>query len=781
MKISWNWLKSLAEFDDLTPREVHDKFTEHSAEMEGMESEGEYLSRVIMARIVGIRPHPDADKLHLVTVDTGSEKFEIVCGAPNVEINKVAVLAKLGTELPGGFKLIPKKIRGVLSEGMLCSERELGLSDSHEGIILLPENTEPGKTYAEILKKDDSIFEIDNKSLTHRPDCWGHFGIAREICAIFGKKLKNPYRVNEFQHGSQKVLIDNRIPEKCFRYCGIVISGLRVAESPEWMKKRLAAVGSRPINNIVDATNYVMLELGQPLHSFDRKKISGSTIVIRLSENGEKATTLDRQEITCTGAEILIADERNALALGGVMGLGNSEVDASTTEIILESATFDAATIRRTANRFNLRTDAAQRFEKSQDPENASRAIFRFFDLIRETCPDAAFSSPLADSYPGKRPTLTISSSFDYIRSALGTEITDDRISAILGSLEFKLQKDGTKFTASVPSFRATKDISQPIDLVEEVGRIHGYGNIAPLAPLVSMEVPYKDSFNSSLRKIREFLSFNLGLAEIYNYSFFNQEKAVLAGSPENALKMRNPLSQEADRLVTDLLPNMLESIRNNARFFDEFSFYEIGHVFTTDSESEVLIISLYRKKDDGNLALELKFLLEQLFTELKVAGRISVAEKAGFHPLRCGTVRCGKREFDFGEIHPDRLAKFGIKGRVAAVQLTLREMLELCKTTGKFKDIPKYPGVPFDLTLLIPMQQHLDRVISEIRKTSPELIESIEFGGFYQDDKFPPDKKSATFHLTFRSLERTLSGEEITKLQQDIMNKMNGLGFAIK
>ncbi|MDD5089540.1 MAG: phenylalanine--tRNA ligase subunit beta [Candidatus Wallbacteria bacterium] len=786
MKLSWQWLRDLADLDTLTPEEVFNRFTLHSAELESIENEAEFLSRVITVKITAVRPHPDADKLRLVTVDTGAETLEIVCGAPNVEAGKVGVLARIGTTLPGGFTLTPKKIRGVTSEGMLCSERELGLSDSHEGIIILPGETPCGKPYSDITGKNDAIFELDNKSITHRPDLWGHLGIAREVCALFGRQLRNPYQreLSKSATCSQMLEIDNRVPDMCPRYCAAVISGLSVCESPEWIKKRLTAVGSRPINNIVDATNFVMLELGQPLHAFDRRQLNGNTIVIRLGSESEQVVTLDNAQLNLSGSEIVIADKSRAVALGGVMGLANSGVGPDTREIVLESANFDPASIRRTANRFNLRTDAAQRFEKSQDPENAPRAMQRFLELIRETCPDAEFSSPVCDNYPGRKASVSIDASFDFFRRRLGTDIANQEICRILESLEFRtMEKDGG-ISVTVPSFRSTKDITQSIDLVEEVGRIFGYDNIAPVSPSIAMDIPPKDEMSILIRRIRETLSSGLGYTEIYNYSFYNEAKAQMTAlDTAGAVKMRNPLSQEADMLVTDLLPNMLESVRNNSRFNDEFSFYEIGHVFEKDTDRETLIAARYIKNPGtSQAALTLKYNMEELLNTLGYDSSVSPeAIDPRLHPFRSGIIRTGKMRFPFGELKPEILKKWDIRGRVAVSWFFLRELLGSKTRSAAFRELPKFPAVPFDLTILIPEQAHVTSPIREMKKTAPGMIEEIGFVGFYQDEKFASGMKAATFHVVFRSADHTLSGEERTQLEQGLIKRMQELGYPLR
>jgi len=785
MKISWDWLSSLCNLENLIPKHVYDKFTLHSAEIEDLQEEGKFLSDVYTVKILSKRPHPNADKLNLVTITDGNEEKEVVCGAPNVKEGAVGIYASIGTELPGGFKLTPKKIRGILSEGMLCSEKELELSESHDGIILLPEDTKLGIPYSKILKKEDIVFEIDNKSLTHRPDLWGHLGIAREISALFDKELSNPYTndISKYSFGDSSLEIENRIPEKCRRYAGVIISNLEIKPSPEWLKKRLTAIGSRPINNIVDATNYIMYELGQPLHAFDKETISGNRIIIRNSEKDEKITTLDDKEHILTGEEIIIADENRALALGGVMGLQNSEVSDNTKEIILESANFIPKTIRITANRFNLRTDAAQRFEKSQDPENVIPAIIRFFELIKETCPNAVFKSKIADNYPKHNEKIVINTSLKFITDSLGCHIEDSRIISILSSLGFDVYQSGINLMVTVPSFRATKDISLPIDLVEEVGRIYGYDNITPVAPMISMKPPVNDGYLDFIRKIKEYLSYGFGFTEIYNYSFMNKDTAEKCNVlTDNCIKLKNPISKDEDILSTSLIPNFLNSFIKNSRHSDILRFYEIARTFKKDKEDEELIFGVYTKENSEKSLLEIKSFLEELMKRLhfRVSLQHHRADKK-FHPYRNSKFIIGRLNSELGEIHPEILSYLGIKGRLSICSMSLKTLFEQKKKKHGFEDISKFPSVPFDINVVIPENEYVEKVIKKIRSTSSNLIKQINFMGFYNDENIEEGKKSATFHIEFQSKDHTLSSEERSGLEAKVIETLNKSGYPLK
>lgn len=789
MKISWEWLNDLVDLRGITPEMVFDKFTLHSAEMEGIIALNEHLSRVITVKILDVKPHKDADKLKIVKIDTGKETIEVVCGAHNVITNKVGVFAPVDTVLPGGFVLKPKKIRGVLSCGMLCSERDLGISNDHSGIILLPRDTPIGIPYSEVIGvKRDTVFDIDNKSLTHRPDLWGHVGIAREIAAIFGCTLKDPYTNLEEPNidTKYKLEIENHIPDKCIRYSAVIIENIEVRPSPDWIKRRLEAVGLRSINNIVDTTNYIMLELGQPMHAFDRRRISGDTIIIRNAYNNETVITLDNRKVQLTGNEIVIADKEKAVALGGVMGLENSEVIDDTTSIILESATFNPAIIRKTANRFNMRTDAAQRFEKAQDPENTVIAILRFFELIKETCKSASMVSKIIDNYPKKNNPLTLHIEGDYIRNRLGIDIKNESIKGILKSLYFGVSLDGNVFTVKVPSFRATKDINIPIDIVEEIGRIYGYDNIKPVPLKTDMSEPVRDEYQQEIRLWRSYLSNGLNYFEVYNYSFFNENLAKTCISPtNNMVRLKKPLSKEADALVTDLLPNMLLAIKNNSRFYNHFKFYEIGRIFFNEKEDECLIMAHYVKHSNisDDTIIGFRDGLLDILDRLKYRYTIRFERPSDqFHPYRSAIIQVGKVQIYFGEINPSLLDNFNIKGRVFVAKIPIRDMFNQKRRENVFYSIPKFPVVPFDISIVMDEREPVFKVINTIKKTNKKLIESIAFVGFFQDDNLKKSgKKSATFHIEFRAKDHTLTPDEIKKLEMDIINALSKSNYPLR
>jgi len=438
MWISLKILENLVDIKGISPEEIANRLTMSTAEIEGIEYINKHFSSIITAKLLDVKAHPDADKLTVCEVDTGKEKLQVVCGATNHKTGDIVALATVGTEFSSDFVIKKTKIRGVESNGMLCSLKELGLSDDHSGILIFPPDTNIGIPLTEIYSDwVDVKLNIDNKSITHRPDLWGHVGFAREIAALFGREFKHKINTdiaNTFiNKDTLKVKIQN--PEIAPRYSGLVIKNIKIAESPDWLKARVSAIGMRPINNIVDITNFVMAEIGEPMHAFDRKKLRGNEIFVRLAANGETIQTLDGRVHNLTAEDIVIADSGGPIALAGVMGGGNSEIDDSTTEIILEAATFNPVNIRKTAQRFDSRTEAAMRFEKSLSPEITVDALIRCFELIKQVIPEAEAVSNIVDDYPVKPKEITIDVSTDYIRKKIGINLPDDEIVKTLTSL----------------------------------------------------------------------------------------------------------------------------------------------------------------------------------------------------------------------------------------------------------------------------------------------------------------------------------------------------------
>ncbi len=798
MWLSLNILSKMVDINGINPEELAGRLTMATAEIEDIEEVNHHLKNIVTGKILTVQKHPDADKLTLVDVDIKDETLRVVCGAPNHKEGDIVPVAKVGTKFSDDFVIKKSKIRGEESYGMLCSERELGFSDSHAGIMILPENTEIGiplnKLFPEWI---DTKLEIDNKSITHRPDLWSHMGFAREAGALFGRVVKNPVNHDlEKTFGNEdNISISIENPEAAPRYSCLCIKNIKIAESPEWLKAMVSSIGMRPINNIVDITNYVMVELGEPLHAFDRKKLSGNEIKVRMGKNGELLTTLDDQKHELTDEDIVIADESGAIALAGVMGGGNSEIDDSTETIILEAANFNPVNIRKTAGRFNLRTEAAIRFEKSLSPELTKDALLRCYELIKEIIPEAEAVTPVIDAYPVKPQSIRISISSEKIRQQMGEDIPDSRIEQIISSLGFDIKKDGSVLNIRVPHYRATKDISIPADIVEEVGRIYGYDNISPSSPFVPCMPPEGNPKRTFERKVKEILSFECAMTEVSAYSFVGEQTLEkLKINHDLELRLRNPLSKEQDRLRRNLIPNVMEMIALNQRYQESFSIYELGRVYLKDdrkskdliNEKFAIIGAFYKKKPETALFYNAKAAVATLLekTRIKKASFRTVASDlpAYVHPGRAMEIIVnGDRAGLVYEIHPAIADDFDLNGKVAFFEIDFDMLFLSDKKDYSFAELQKFPEVPFELSVLGDRNTYAGEICSIILGADQKYIKTSDVISIYEGEQIPEGKKSISVRTVFSAKDKTLESSEIEELQKKVISALNKKGYSLR
>jgi len=796
MNISLSILKKMVNLDGLTPEQIALKLTMASAEIEGVHYKNGHFSTVVTAKLLEVKPHPDSDHLTVVKADTGSEVFNVVCGAPNHKTGDICALALEGTQMAEDFVIKKSKIRGVESCGMLCSEKELGLTGDHSGVIVFAPGTKIGVPLTEIYPEMcDVCLEIDNKSITHRPDLWGHEGFARELAALYDRPLLNPVDTSIVKNfpASSSLKVEIKCPERAPRYTGLVMSNIVIKESPAWLKAAIESIGMRPINNIVDITNYVMAELGQPMHAFSRAKLRGDTIFVRLAAEGEKLTTLDGQSHDLTGEDIVIADEGGAIALAGVMGGGNSEIDEHASEIVLESANFNAVSIRKTAFRRKLRTDAAMRYEKSLDPELCYRALLRAAQLILEIIPGSTVASPVIDAYPSKPQLITIETSCGYIRRQLGKDVADETIVQILTSLGFGVRAEGSDLSITVPSWRATKDVSIAADIVEEIGRIHGFDNIPPVAPFVPCIPPLANQFRLFERTIKSILSGNHNMIEVYNYSFVGESLLKKAGTPENnELRLRNALSVEHDRLRTDLIPGILQNIVLNEKNTPSFKIYEMGRTYhkkdRTDRElatERVIVAGAFcAKSSRDELFYEIKTVMRDLASRLAVKVSLRPAEAnlpAYAHPKRTLEMLCqGNRIGLIFEVNPVVKHTSDISSNAALFTVDVNSLFEADKIKAVFRELPKYPDVYFEVSVLADAKVYAGSLCEIVRKSS-QSITATDVVAVYAGAPVPEGKKSVSLKITFSSPDKTLSSAEIQALQDGVIKTLTAKGYPLR
>ncbi len=789
MHISWNWLQRHVDLAGLDPNTIADRFTMSVAELEGIEEFGATYDKLVSARISAIRPHENSDKLNIVDLDLGDRTIAAISGAPNVKQDAVVVFALPGVVLEGveGKPAVKvAEIRGFTSPGMTCSERELGFSDDNSGLMFLPSDTPLGVPLTDIVPCHDYILEIDNKSITHRPDLWGHRGIAREIAALVKRPMKEfDATIDEGPEDPLTVRVDD--PDLCPRYCAQAFEGIKVEESPLWLKIALSLVGVRPISNVVDITNFVMLDVGNPLHAFDARFLDGDTIVVRRARENEKITTLDGEERKLLTSDLLIADADRGVALAGVMGGENSEIRNDTTRVVLEAAAFDASGIRRTSSRVGLRTEASARFEKALDPLFPLQATALFSQLLREISPQVTVASKLYDvAEPAPEPTV-IRIAPEFIRRKLGALVETAVMKEMLTGIEYGVVEEGNDFVVTVPTFRATKDVSIAEDIVEEIGRLYGYDNIVP-APVVATVKPIAPLPSKLLaRKAREAMV-ACGYNEVMTYSFDSANLASQMGySLDGALELANLISSDMPVMRRHLLPNMLLHAQKNGQFRDDFRLFEYGRVFYRApsigeipyQERRICALAYSRSGDSFELFLRLKAHVEGVVAGLGRGGiTFGTVERAEGLPW---VVADNGRSIQFGGesiglvsmLHPVVRDTLKLRGKIAFFEINLEPIFEAPEEVVTFKPLPRFPAIQNDLSVIVEAGVPFEKVAAVIESAGGVLLDELELFATFRGDPIPAGKKSLSFHLRFRSPDRTLKDAEVEPLVEAVLGAL--------
>ncbi len=808
MYVSLNWLKDFVDIDPKTnPQELGDLLTLKTAEVEGVVSEKEAYENMVTGRVEKLEAHPDADKLKVAQTNIGGgEVVQIVCGGANLEDGMHVAVTKVGSKVRwhGEGELIElkkTKIRGVESHGMIAAACEIGVDDpdagEHDIMDLNEWKPEPGTPLSEFFKRDDVIFEFDNKSLTHRPDLWGHYGIAREVAAITGKKFKKLKPQVSFPEKGESVKVEIKDFDLCPRYCGLIIDGIKVEQSPDWLKARLKATDHGTHNNIVDITNYVMTELGQPLHAFDKNFIKGG-IIVRRAEKKEKITTLDDKERELSDEMLVIADHEKPVAVAGVMGGQNSEIKSETTAIIIESANFNASSIRKTSTKLGLRSDAVQRFEKSLDPVLAELAIKRATELILQVCPEAKVVGPITDVKDFDDSPVIVDLDPDKARSKIGIEISDQDIQKILESLHFVVDSNASPWKVTVPSFRATKDVGIEDDLIEEVARIYGYDNIPAEFPHLPAMLPEENTERFKKHRLRELLSYGLGFSETYNYSFYSKDDIASSLMTEDAhLKVLNYLSEDQTHMRTSLIPNLLKTLHNNYHNFPEIKVYEVGRTYKEIGEfmplEEKCVAGAILRKTGKNAEAtdgpfyEAKGVVETILRKFQIkkvrtANEIDQAPYA--HPTKSLSFidKNAQTIAKVFTLHPVVQKNADLENaEIAIFELNFTELNKLATEERKYRPIPKFPAIEIDVSVIIDRENEVGKIRSAILQSDQNLIAETELFDIYQGENLPDDKKSVAFKVTLLAEDRTLTDEEMAQTQQKIFTALEKMGGEIR
>jgi phenylalanyl-tRNA synthetase beta chain len=769
LKFSYNWIRELVDGLDCAAEPLERLITMKTAECEGIESVGEALGVALVARVVEVEPIEGTHTVKAV-IDAGSAgRKTVVCGAPNCRVGVTSLWLPVGR----------KTIYGVESDGMLAAGIEAGINRDHAGILEL--DLPAGQPLSRCAP--DRIVEIDNKSITHRPDLWGHHGMAREVAAILGKRLLDPVDLSLLPQGAPAVKVQVDAPELCPQYCALVIEGIEVKPSPAWLQYRLTSIGLNPINNIVDLTNFVMAELAQPMHAFDADKLRGDTIFVRPARSGEAFHALNEEHYTLEPSNLVIADGAGAIALGGVIGGMESAIGDSTRRVVLESANFQAASIRKTSAAIKLRTDASMRFEKAQDPVNTLRGIARAIALLRELSPGARIAGGVAVAKRAMPVPQPIVLPLEWLHRKLGRPIDAAEVRRILESLEFGVAPSAPGvFSVSVPSWRATKDVSVKDDLVEEVGRMVGYDSITPQAPLVPCAVPPGNPERKSQHEVRD-IFVDQGFTEVYNYSFLSEEAVRAFGfDPASHVRVANPIASDQALMRRSLLPGIWHNIVENAKHRERFRLFEIGHEIhpgqpgALPCEIPHLAAAIYERSGDGASGLfEIKRTAECL---IPGAEAVPTAAAAYEHPARAAElVWNGKTVGRLFELHPNLLET----GRAAVLDLDLRAIASLRAGEVRYTPIRRYPSSAFDLSVIAGLREHAATLEKALARFAGPLVESIEFVRQYSGPPLEADRKSVSFRLTAGSPERTLSSEEVGEMRARIIEGMHGLGYELR
>lgn len=783
MRVPLKWLRDFVDIN-VSATEFADMMTLTGTKSETVEDLGNEISNVVIGCVEKIEQHPNADKLVVCKVNIGKKIIQIVTGATNLTEGDIVPVALDGSTLPGGIKIKTGQLRGVDSCGMLCSCQELGIDEKaipesmRDGIYILDGEYELGSDAKEALLINDAIVEFEITA--NRPDCLSIMGIAYEAGATLGQKVI--IKESKLKESENEIIHKAEVQDKelCPRYMLREIVDVKMGESPYYIKRRLIEAGLRPISNIVDITNYIMIEYGQPLHAFDKADMDTDKIVVRTAKDGEKFTTLDGQERNLDKSMLMITDGEKSVGIAGVMGGLNSEIKETTKHVVLESALFDSESIRSTSKKLGLRTDASSRYEKGIDFKRSEQALERACEMIEELGIGTVLKGKI-DIKENEISKKKFEVSSDRVRYLIGVEISTTDIVAILESLEFEVKVCGDILEITVPYFRL--DVSMTDDIVEEVGRIYGYNNIESKAINCKVIPGLKSSKRNFEDRVKSAAMAN-GLTEITTYSFVSPngvEKACLNQEKySDFLKLLNPLGEETSVMRTSLVPNMLDVVATNAaRKNEEFYAFELGNTFfkgsseTPDEVSGFVAASYGKKEDFFTLKARIEGLLQKI--GVKNAVYVPCKDDATFHPGKTAKIVVrGKMELGtIGEIHPTVLENYGIKKKVCLCKINVPLLMEVANEKIKYKAIPKHPGITRDIALLVDENLYISEIEEIIRKNGKKLIESVELFDVYKGDQVDEGKKSVAYSIKYRATDRSLVDEEVNEIQKKIVKDL--------
>lgn len=781
MKISQTWLKEFIDFPH-SPEELSDALTMLGIEVEAIHDEGKKFKGFYIGKVLSKEKHPNADKLSLCTVTLGEGKQTIICGAPNVEAGQTVVVATQGAIIPSvGFEIALRKIRGIESNGMICSKIELGIGDDDGGIWVLPDSTKVGTPLSEYLGVNDVVYEIG--ITPNRADCLSHIGIAREIASLLNSKLKTQYSLIESNTNPlSSITISIEDTEKCPRYAARIVRNVHIQESPLWLKNRLLALGLRPRNAVVDVTNLVLMECGQPLHAFDADTIEGNHIIVRTADNGEKFTTLDSKIRTLDDQMLMICDAYKPIAIGGVMGGENSEITDKTTSVLIESAYFNPTSIRRTGKKLGISSDASYRFERGVDIDNLLVALDRAATLIAELT-GGTIENGVTDIYPYPSLQKHVTLRFDHSRKIIGVNISNEEMSLLLSQIGCLItDKTSEAITVIPPSYRV--DISEEIDLIEEIARMYNYDNISPdLSSKFpsNIDLPKEFTKPETRDNIRTFF-IQRGFNEILTYSFMDKPRAKVF--TEHPIEIANPLGEDFSVMRPAMMPAMIRTIEHNLRHGQTMlQLFDIGKTFHKSNssqfikgieEQEHLCFAVsgiaqpehWSRKSKETDFYDAKGIVEDFLSVLN----ITTAMLKAHNPIGIFSSNAldlwvnGKVIGTIGEIFEDYRLSYGIESSVFSAEINLTELYRTKTIDKKYQPVAQFPAVKRDVAFVVDSSIEVNTIQKSLKKTGGMLLQSIRVFDVFEGKSLGEGKKSIAFSLTFQSIERTLIEQEVNE-----------------
>lgn len=788
MFLSMNWISDFVDFSGLDKVELIHQFSLSTAEVENeIFFKGSDLSGVVVAEIKSVENHPDSKKLHLLKVDAGDDELtDVVCGAPNVRVGMKTAFAKVGARI-GEITIAPRPLAGYTSNGMCCSEAEIGISDDNSGIMDITDDVPNGTDIKEIYEIDDIVFEVDNKSLTNRPDLWGHYGIAREFAALAGRELK-PLEVEDLKAYNNLKQIDMKIEDDlCQRYSCMQVENVTRHISPVNMRIRLYYCGMRGINFLADLTNYLMLEMGQPMHAFDSRKVE--KIRIKRFDTPFTFKTLDGVERNIDENTLMICNGDAPVAIAGIMGGLDSEIVDDTTTLTLESATFNAVSIRKSTVRLAHRTDASIRYEKCLDPENTVPAIARFINLLKKYDSGVQVVSALTDEYAFRYDTVKLDFDKAFVDRYTGIEISNETIVKTLESLGFKVTLDGDNFSVVVPSWRATKDVTIKADIIEEITRIYGYDNFdvntarSPLYPVRMATVKNNES------KIKDILVKRYNLHELHSYvwAYYDELKALEIPVEDN-IRLANATNPNIETIRNSIIPTQLCQVKTNTGFAPDFGIFEIGRVVEGLDENNLCIekkklaVTLYSKtKDMKSLYFELRDILAVITDDIKhstLSFKTSQPKHSYEHPVNLNTVILdGKEIGTVGIVHPVVGKKIDKKANIVFAEIDMNAFADAKDNGISYEEPSKFPPMDYDLSLELPNGVLYDKLTECWKKEGGSILKNTKIVDTYDTDTV----HSITVRFEFSSNERTLSSAEVQEIMDKVIANLSAIGVNLR